>query len=117
MDEVDGTALQLTPREARPTSRSEVRETERLDDDQPERRACETSPMLHRSSWTLSERSTKSTMRLAHTNQLQAGLISGRTAQDGERTLTQEDNYSKVFLMRMPIMVRSIAQMGSNDCE
>ena len=36
-------------------------------------------------------------------------LVSSHTAQDGERTLTQEDNYSKVFLMRMPIMVRPIA--------
>ena len=41
MDEVDGTALQLTPREARPTSRIEVRATGRSDDYQPERRACE----------------------------------------------------------------------------
>ena len=43
---------------------------------------------------------------------------SRRCFEDGEKTLTQEDNYSKVFLMKMPIMVRPVGrepQSGSSS--
>mmetsp|Transcript_67862 Transcript_67862/g.161970 ORF Transcript_67862/g.161970 Transcript_67862/m.161970 type:complete len:1178 (-) Transcript_67862:53-3586(-) len=66
VDEVDGTALQLTPREARLRNLSY---------------AAPVFVDIERKVYQVND--------------------------DGERTLTQEDNYSKVFLMRMPIMVRT----------